>query len=308
MVAVSDRRQPGAASLDEAAPIVNVLTVDVEDYFQVSAFDDIVGRSQWDAMPSRVVANTQKLLDLFDQHRVRATCFVLGWVAARHPRLVGEIAARGHEVASHGFWHRLVYAQTPAEFRDDIRHARAAIEDASSRKVVGYRAPSFSIGPKSLWALDVLIDEGYEYDSSIFPIRHDRYGMPGAPRYVHEICREAGSIVELPPATASIGGIAVPVAGGGYFRLLPYAWTRSGLARLNNRERLPGVFYIHPWELDPEQPRLTASGLTRWRHYGNLTATQRRLECLLTDFRFGSVGQLLGSNAPAATLEPAAGL
>ena len=282
------------------AGIANAMTVDVEDYFQVSAFDSAVRREDWASMPSRVVANTRRLLQLFDNHGVKATFFVLGWVAERFPSLVREIAAAGHELASHGHGHRLVYQQSPEEFRTDVRLAKALIEDAGGTQVSGYRAPSFSITAKSLWALDVLLDEGYTYDASIFPIRHDRYGIPDAPRHRHEIQRAGGVMYEAPGSTVRIGGMNLPVAGGGYFRLLPYAWTRWGIARLNSVERQPAIFYLHPWEIDPEQPRLNASALSRFRHYRNLDKTAPRLRRLLTDFRFTSVSSVLKEKWPAA--------
>ena len=207
-------------------PIVNAMSVDVEDYYHVSALAPVVPRAEWPRMESRVCANTARLLSLFSEQAVRATFFVLGRVAERHPDLVRQIAAGGHEIASHGFDHRLVYDQTPDAFRDDIRRAKRLLEDLASVPVVGYRAPSYSITNRSLWALDVLVEEGYEYDSSIFPIHHDRYGIPGSPRHAHVLSREAGALVELPPSTVRIGSTNLPVAGSGYFRILPYWWTR----------------------------------------------------------------------------------
>ena len=274
--------------------IVNAMTVDVEDYFQVSAFDDVVPRERWSEFPSRVTVNTTKLLDIFAQHSVLATFFVLGWVAERFPELVRQISAAGHELASHGYGHRLVYSQTPAEFREDVRRAKGLIEDLSGRAVSGYRAPSYSITSRSLWALDVLIEEGYLYDASIFPIRHDRYGIPDAPRHRHVLDRAAGRLAEAPPSTVRLGSVNLPIAGGGYFRILPYWWSRWGIARLNQREGEPAVFYLHPWEIDPEQPRLEASALSRFRHYRNLRHTEGRLRRLLADFPFSQLGPLMG--------------
>jgi polysaccharide deacetylase family protein (PEP-CTERM system associated) len=294
---------PGAIAGPEGPAyvgIINAMTVDVEDYFQVSAFDNVIRRDDWASMPSRVVTNTRRLLDLFDNHGVKATFFVLGWVAERFPSLVREIAARGHELASHGHGHRLVYEQSPAEFRVDVRLAKAVIEDAGGTRIQGYRAPSFSITAKSLWALDVLLDEGYTYDASIFPIRHDRYGIPDAPRHQHEIQRDGGVMFEAPGSTVRIGGMNLPIAGGGYFRLLPYAWTRWGITRLNSVERQPAIFYLHPWEIDPEQPRLNAGAVSRFRHYRNLHKTEPRLRRLLTDFHFTSVASVLNERWPAA--------
>ena len=236
-------------------PVVNAMTVDVEDYFQVSAFDRAVPRGRWDQFESRVVANTERLLGIFDEHGVTATFFILGWVAERCPALVSRIAGGGHEVASHGYGHRLVYAQTPAEFRDDVRRAKDVLEAAAGRIVEGYRAPSFSITTRSLWALDVLLHEGYRYDASVFPIRHDRYGIPDSPRHPYVLEREGGSLVEAPGSTVRIAGMNFPVAGGGYFRIFPYALDAMGDRSAQLPEHRPAIFYLHPWEVDPEQPR-----------------------------------------------------
>jgi len=272
------------------------MTIDVEDYFHVSVFDGTVRRAEWESMESRVVANTERLLDLFDEYAVRGTFFVLGWVAERHPALVRTITGRGHELASHGYAHRLVYEQTPDVFREDVRRSKALIEDLSGRRVNGYRAPSFSVTERSLWALDVLLEEGYRYDASIFPIRHDRYGIPGAPRWPHTMPRAKGSLFEVPGSTVRLGGTNLPVAGGGYFRILPYAWTRWGIGRVN-REGQPAVFYLHPWEIDPDQPRLPAGLLGQFRHYRNLHRTETRLRSLMRDFSFGPLETVLAGCA-----------
>jgi polysaccharide deacetylase family protein (PEP-CTERM system associated) len=269
--------------------MTNLMSIDVEDYFHVSVFDGLVPRSQWERMESRVVANTLRLLDLFEEHDVRATFFVLGWVGERYPGLVKTIARRGHEIASHGFAHRLIYDQTPAAFREDVRRAKRLLEDACGRRVIGYRAPSYSITPKSLWALDILLEEGYEYDSSIFPIRHDRYGIPVSARQPYRIDRKVGSLVEVPGSTTQVGPLNLPVAGGGYFRILPYWWTKWGISRVNEREGRPAVFYLHPWEIDPDQPRLAAGRLGCFRHYRHLAETEGRLRQLLRDFRFDAI-------------------
>jgi polysaccharide deacetylase family protein (PEP-CTERM system associated) len=271
------------------AAIVNAMSIDVEDYFHVSVFDGIVPRSEWARMESRVCRNTDRLLAMFAEFGVRSTFFVLGWVAERHPDLVRRIADAGHEIASHGYAHRLIYDQTPTAFRDDVRRAKRLLEDAGGRKVVGYRAPSYSITPRSLWALDVLLEEGYQYDSSIFPIRHDRYGIPVSGRKPYFIQRTRGTLVEVPGSTTKVGPLNLPVAGGGYFRILPYWWTRWGIARVNERERRPAIFYLHPWEIDPEQPRLPAGRLSRFRHYRNLEDTEARMRQLLTDFKFDAL-------------------
>jgi polysaccharide deacetylase family protein (PEP-CTERM system associated) len=286
--------------MDES-PIVNGMSIDVEDYFHVSVFDGLVPRSRWDQMESRVGRNTTRLLELFSDVGVHATFFVLGWVCERHPDLIRTIAAAGHEVASHGYAHRLIYDQTPAAFREDVRRAKHLLEDACGTRVLGYRAPSYSITPRSLWALDILLEEGYAYDSSIFPIRHDRYGIPVSGREPYRIVRKGGSLVEVPGSTTRVGRMNLPVAGGGYFRLLPYGWTRWGISRVNRRERRPVVFYLHPWEIDPGQPRLPVGRLGRFRHYRNLSETEARLRRLLSEFRFGRIDALLSKPELTAT-------
>jgi polysaccharide deacetylase family protein (PEP-CTERM system associated) len=282
----------------QGEPIVNGMSIDVEDYFHVSVFDGIVPRSAWDGMESRVCANTERLLEIFNDHGVRATFFVLGWAAERFPDLVRRIVACGHEVASHGYAHRLVYDQTPAAFREDVRRAKHVLEDASGSHVAGFRAPSYSVTPRSLWALDILIEEGYRYDASIFPIRHDRYGIPVSPRRPYLVERPGGTLMEVPGSTVRVGPLNLPIAGGGYFRILPYGWTRWGIARVNRIEREPVIFYLHPWEIDGCQPRLSVSRLGRFRHYRNLHKTESRLLTLLKDFRFAPLRQLLHDYAP----------
>jgi len=275
------------------APIVNAMSVDVEDYFHVSAFDRVVSRARWETFESRVVQNSNRLLDMFDKSGIRATFFVLGWVADRFPGLVRRIAAAGHEVASHGYHHQLLYLMMPEQFREDVRSAKHTLEDITGRPVLGYRAPSYSVINTTLWALDILLEEGYAYDTSIFPIHHDRYGIPDAQRHVHRIERSHGTIVEMPASTVRLGGVNLPIAGGGYFRLLPYAWTKWGMQRVNRVEREPVVFYLHPWEIDPDQPRLNVGRTTRVRHYGGLHRTSERLSRLFRDFRFDSVAAVL---------------
>ncbi|MBS1817547.1 MAG: DUF3473 domain-containing protein [Acidobacteria bacterium] len=272
--------------------MVNAMSVDVEDYFQVSAFDSVVSRGNWDQYESRVVANTRRLLELLARTKTTSTFFILGWVAERHPSLVREIVAQGHEVASHGYHHQLAYLLTPQQFREDVRSAKATLEALTGQAVLGYRAPSYSIVQSNLWALDVLIEEGYVYDASIFPIRHDRYGIPDATRHIHELKRQAGTLLEFPVSTVRMGNINLPVTGGGYFRLLPYQWTRWGIRRVNN-EGQPAMFYVHPWEIDPDQPRMDVGRLTRVRHYGGLSTTEQRLAKLLQQFRFASVSSVM---------------
>lgn len=307
-----------------AAPlVVNALTIDVEDYFQVSALAEVVPRDSWPTIPRRVVANTERILSVLDATQVKGTFFVLGWIAEREPALVRRIAASGHEIASHGYGHQLVYDQTPDEFREDVRRSKALLESLTGQPILGYRAPSFSITDRSLWAVDVLIEEGFRWDASVFPIHHDRYGIPNAPRdphwiwhhrtgetgYVTEPARVRpgghtvggfGRLLEIPASTVSMAGTNLPVGGGGYFRLLPYAWTSWGIRRLNRVERRPAVFYLHPWELDPEQPRLPASRLSRFRHYRNLAKTEGRLRRLLRDFAFAPIRDAVVSMAPTA--------
>ena len=280
------------------ASIVNAMTVDVEDYFHVSAFDTVVPRAAWESFDSRVADNTLRLLDIFAAARVRGTFFVLGWVAERFPALVRRIADSGHEIASHGYHHQLLYLLTPRQFREDVRAAKTALEAAAGQRVFGYRAPSYSIIQSSLWALDVLIEEGHSYDASIFPIHHDRYGIPESPRHPHVMQRPSGSLLEVPGSTVRVGGVNLPIAGGGYFRLLPYAWTKWGIARVNRVERQPVVFYTHPWEIDPDQPRLNVGRATRLRHYRGLERTTDRLVRLLRDFEFDSITAVL--NVPEA--------
>jgi polysaccharide deacetylase family protein (PEP-CTERM system associated) len=287
--------------------VLNAFTIDVEDYFQVSAFDDYVARTSWTSFESRVCRNTERLLDIMAAANTRGTFFVLGWVAEQYPDLVRRISRAGHELASHGYEHRLVYEITPEAFREDLRRARGAIEAAAGVPVLGYRAPSFSITRDSLWALDVLIEEGYVYDASIYPIRHDRYGIPDWSRHMHVIARRHGQLWEVPGSTVRLGGMNLPIGGGGYFRLLPYGWTSRGIDRLNASEGRPAVFYLHPWEIDPQQPRLPVrlSAMTEFRHYRNLDKTETRLRRLLKEFAFGPVSEVLGLDSAPTVATPA---
>lgn len=272
----------------------NALSVDLEEYFQVSNFADIIDRSRWGEIPSRLPAVTERILTLFDAHQVRATFFVLGWVAERHPALVRRIAERGHEIASHGYSHDLVYDLGPEGFRADLRKARRALTEASGTDVVGYRAPSFSITARSTWALRILAEEGFSYDSSVFPIRHPRYGMPGFPS--HPLTLDLGdgvSIREFPLTTIRFGPMTFPLAGGAYLRFLPPALFRWGWAHLAGRED-PAILYLHPWEMDPDQPRQRVGWPTRLNHYHNLARTERRVEALLERHEFDSVAAVLG--------------
>lgn len=282
-------------------PLVNALTVDVEDYFHVAALSSAISRESWSVREYRVERNTEQLLGLLADREVQGTFFVLGWVAERSPGLLKRIADAGHEIACHGYSHRLVYRQSPEEFREETRRAKSLLEDAIGQPVLGYRAASFSITRASLWALDILIDLGFQYDSSIFPIRHDRYGIPGASPHPGPVGAPTGrTIAELPMSAATFLGFKVPVSGGGYFRIFPYWLTRAGLRQIN-RARQPFVFYLHPWEIDPGQPRVRVDALSRFRHYTNLERCEHRLRILLEDFSFAPAVQVL-SNAGALCL------
>lgn len=285
----------------------HLFTVDVEDYFQVYAFEKYVDRSTWDAFPSRVDRNTGVILDLLARHGATGTFFILGWVADKHPHVVRRIADAGHEIASHGWWHRKITSLTPKEFREDARASRAILEQVSGYPVHGYRAPSFSITPGREWAFDVLLETGYRYDSSLFPIRRMNYGYPATPPIPHVIHRPSGDLIEFPLATTRMGGRTVPAAGGGYFRHFPYALTRRCF-REHDAAGIPGVFYIHPWEIDEEQPRIKTSLLTRVRHYRNIGKSAARLDRLLGEFRFTSVSRRLTADAQRLTLPGAPAL
>ncbi|WP_372985206.1 XrtA system polysaccharide deacetylase [Marinobacter sp.] len=282
--------------------IRNALTIDVEDYFQVAALAEAVRRDDWDSMEYRVEANTDRLLGLLDQHNTRATFFTLGWVAERSPELVRRIRAAGHEVASHGYSHQLIYNQTPDVFREETRRSKATLEDILGEPVTGYRAASYSITARSRWALDILAEEGFIWDSSIFPVHHDRYGMPDAPRWPYRLKTDNGhELAEFPLSTLKLPGYTLPIAGGGYFRLFPYWFSQWGLGSINRQGR-PFVFYLHPWEVDPEQPRLEVKWLSRFRHYNNLDVCEARLNKLLQRFDFAPMGEVLRD---AGLLEPA---
>jgi polysaccharide deacetylase family protein (PEP-CTERM system associated) len=279
------------------------LSFDVEEHFQVSAFDSPMRRRHWEAFESRVERNVERILCLLDKRNVKATFFVLGWVAERQPNLVKRIGHEGHEIGSHGYAHELITAQTPDLFREDVRRAKAVLEDIIGAPVLGYRAPTFTITAETRWALPILVEEGYRYDSSIFPIVHDRYGMPGAIATCHQIATSAGPLWEIPLSTAKIAGCRIPIAGGGYFRLFPYRMLRCLLRRVE-RTGQPLVIYLHPWELDPAQPRMNGPLFSRFRHYLNLGKTERRLSSMLEDFSFGPLCDLLGDIQSASGLSP----
>jgi polysaccharide deacetylase family protein (PEP-CTERM system associated) len=316
--------------------MLNALTIDVEDYFQVSAFEQCVSRDSWDNFTLRVEDNTKRILGFLDEFQVKATFFVLGWIAERCPALVREIAQKGHEVASHGYGHKRIYNQTREEFRDDIRKSKDILEQLSGIMVHGYRAPSYSLSMDTLWAYDELLDAGYQYDSSVFPIRHDLYGIPHWPRFPFtvekladgqwrpiSVQRTAYSVQgladndscplspvpcplfqEIPITTLSLAGKNFPIAGGGYFRLFPYPFTRWGLKRINREEGRPFVFYIHPWEMDPKQPRIDgACSKSLFRHYLNLHRTEERFRRLLAEFRFAPIYESTFSKTICHTAE-----
>ncbi len=270
--------------------IVNAMTVDVEDYFQVSAFESHIDRGDWDKLPRRVEANIDRILALFDNHAVRATFFTLGWVAERHPEMVRRIVDAGHELGSHGYSHGRAHDQQPGEFQDDISRAKALLQDLSGCEVRGYRAPSFSVGPRNPWAFECIAKAGYRYTSSVYPIRHDHYGAPDSPRFSHEI---RPGLMEVPVSTVRLMNTNLPAGGGGYFRLLPYAVSRWSVSRINRVDRRPAMFYFHPWEIDPAQPRVSGlSAKTRFRHYLNLDRTEARLTRLLRDFRWDRIDRV----------------
>jgi polysaccharide deacetylase family protein (PEP-CTERM system associated) len=281
---------------NSSADPVNAFSIDVEDYFHVEALAPSIPRSEWSKMEYRCEASMQKLLELMAEHGVRGTMFVLGWVAERSPHLVREIVRAGHEVACHGFSHRLVYKQEREEFFQETNRAKKLLEDLTGKPVLGYRAASFSIIEQSMWALDCLIDLGFAYDSSVFPMRHDRYGMPDAELAPYKMTAPSGrSIVEFPMSVATIGNLRIPVSGGGYFRILPYAVTRAGLRQINRARQQPFMFYLHPWEVDPGQPRIKASWFSQFRHYTNIARCESRLRQLMTDFRFATARQVLAA-------------
>lgn len=273
---------------------MHLFTVDVEEHFQVVAFQRAVSRSDWERHPSRVVANTTRLLDLLAEHEVRGTFFTLGWVAEKHPQLVRRIAEAGHEVASHGCFHQRVFSLTPEEFSADLKQSKSQLEQASGQRCLGFRAPSFSIIPGLEWAFDALLEAGYRYDSSLFPIHRPDYGYPAAPPAAHWIERSAGRLLELPLATATIGPVRFPAAGGGYLRQFPLALIRRAM-REWGAQGVSAMFYVHPWEYDVEQPRIPCGWLTAQRHYRNLDKTWPRMVQLLKEFRFTSVAERYAS-------------
>ena len=272
--------------------MMHAISFDIEEHFQVAAFDCAARRRHWNTQESRVERNTDVILDILDKRGVKATMFVLGWVAERHKALVKRIVDTGHELASHGYAHELITAQTPHIFREDVRRAKKVLEDIGGKAVLGYRAPTFSIIKGTEWALPVLVEEGYRYDSSIFPTVHDSYGMSGANPAIHTLETDSGPIIEVPPSVCDLAGLKIPVAGGGYFRLFPYSFMKKLLRRVEAQGQ-PLIMYLHPWELDPDQPRMRGSLLSRFRHYLNLEKVHGRLTQLMQDFSFGPIQALL---------------
>ncbi len=270
--------------------MVNAMTIDVEDYFHVSAFEAQFSPDKWDSVECRVERNVDRLLALFDQYHAKATFFVLGWVAEHYPQVVKKIVAQGHELASHGTSHRRATGQTPAEFREDVYKAKLLLEDLGSVAVNGYRAPSFSFSRSNEWVYDILADVGYQYSSSVYPVKHDLYGIPDAPRSMY---RSTQGMPEIPLSTLPVAGKNIPISGGGFFRLYPYCFTRYGINRLNKKDNMPYIFYLHPWEVDPDQPRVKDAPLkSRFRHYLNLSKVETRLRALMRDFEWSSMADV----------------
>lgn len=289
-------------AMAEQGAITNALTIDVEDYFQVSAMAPYIRRSEWDTRECRVEANVDRILALLARHDTRATFFTLGWVAERYPQLVRRIVAGGHELASHGHGHERASDLSRQAFTQDIVRAKGLLEDVGGVAVQGYRAPSFSIGHGNLWAFDCLLETGHRYSSSIYPIQHDHYGMPDAPRFAHAV---RDGLLEVPVTTVRLGDRNLPSSGGGWFRLFPYALTRWMIQRVNQQDKAAAIFYFHPWEIDHGQPRIPGISLkTRFRHYVNISRTEQRLDALLRDFRWGRMDDIF--LPPAAPSRPAA--
>jgi len=286
-----------------APSLSNALTIDVEDYFQVSAFAPYIRRDEWDARECRIERNVDRILALLAERKVHATFFTLGWIAERYPQLVRRIVASGHELASHGYGHERASDLTPAAFNADITRAKGILEDLSGQAVTGYRAPSFSIGTRNLWAFDALVKAGYQYSSSIYPIQHDHYGMPDSPRFAYRV---GNGLLEVPITTLRLFNRNLPSSGGGWFRLLPYALSRWMIGKVNRDDGEPAVFYFHPWELDCEQPRVAGiDAKTRFRHYVNIPRMESRLQSLLGDFRWGRMDQIFLGRAEQPAAQPA---
>jgi polysaccharide deacetylase family protein (PEP-CTERM system associated) len=276
--------------------MLNAFSIDLEEYFQVSKFEHVIKPDQWKDLPSRVRSNTIRILELLDEHDCKATFFTVGWVAENYPGMIREIADCGHEVASHSYWHRRVSDLTPDVFKEDTHRCKAVLEDVSGQEVVAFRAPTYSIIKSSQWAWDVLLQAGFKTDSSVFPIRHGRYGNPASNRFIHKIKRESGTINEFPLSTVEFGGNNIPIVSGGYLRFFPYTFTKFGIKKINEVEKKPAVIAFHPWELDVHHPMPKVSRLKRIRHKVNINTTEKKLQRLLRDFKFGTVQQVLDHN------------
>ena len=276
--------------------MLNALTIDLEDYYHVTTFDQCITIDGWESMESRIEKNCEKILVILDEFKVKATFFVLGWIAERHPILIRTLYNEGHEVSSHGFHHQMIHQQTKDSFREDIKRTKMILEDITGSKIKGYRAPTFSINNSSLWALNILCEQGHSYDSSIFPIKHDRYGISNAPRFPHTInLNGTGTIKEFPPSTLRLLGVNTPIGGGGYLRLLPARFLSWGIRKINKVEKQPCIIYLHPWEFDPEQPKIPVKFTSRFRHYINLDTTERKLRHLISNFKFTTISKLQSS-------------
>ncbi|MCW8921542.1 MAG: DUF3473 domain-containing protein [Sedimenticola sp.] len=288
---------PSAGSTLDQQGIINAMTVDVEDYFHVSAFENHIEKAQWDTLECRIERNIARILALYSDCNIKATFFILGWIAERYPAIVKTIAKEGHEIACHSYWHRRASSQTKSEFEAEIVETKTLLEDLSGIEVIGYRAPSYSIGADNLWAHDILLEAGYRYSSSIYPISHDHYGMPDAPRFSYQPIADS-DFLEIPITTAYWMNKKLPAGGGGYFRFFPYAFSKMLLNRVNKNDNQPAIFYFHPWELDPDQPRQSNISMkTRFRHYLNLNRMERRLEKLCQDFKWGRMDEIFLSNS-----------
>jgi polysaccharide deacetylase family protein (PEP-CTERM system associated) len=299
---MSEKKIPRQETPGNPDTIWNAFTVDVEDYFMVSAFSAGIKFEDWPRYECRVERNTHKILELLERYGVKGTFFILGWVGENYRSLVKDIQAAGHEIACHGYNHRLIYALTKDEFRADVRKAKAVLEDITGMPVNGFRATSWSIIKETFWALDILLEEGFRYDSSIFPVHHDLYGIPGAQRFSHTINTGAGEILEIPPTTIRLFGQNIPVAGGGYFRLYPLGITKAVINRINAIEKKSVVLYVHPWEVDVDQPRLQGRLLSRFRHYVNLRTTEQKLGSCMKEFKFKPISEIF--NIPTSSFPP----
>jgi polysaccharide deacetylase family protein (PEP-CTERM system associated) len=289
----------------KAPSIKHAMTVDVEDYYHVAAFSKVIDTNKWADYPSRVERNTDILLSLFERKNIHATFFVLGWVAERYPGIVKRIVERGHELASHGYSHQLIYSQTPAVFKEETHKSKILLEDLAQKPVLGYRAASYSITAKSLWALDILAELGFTWDSSIFPIRHDNYGLPASPQQPYTLKTAHGNLTEYPLTTAKVFGLSVPAAGGGYFRQYPYVLSKYLFNRASLNQTRPQIFYLHPWEIDTDQPRVEGAGwFSNFRHYTNIKRCLPRLSQLLDDFTFTTVSDSLVGQDPGPAILP----